>query len=85
MHDFLGPYFSPDMIGPSGKLSRLHKGASPPPPPQKPAVNKESDALEGAMQLQEDIRRKRGSLAGSFLGGSTGNSGGNRGSTFLGQ
>lgn len=32
-NEFNGPFFTPDLIGPSGKLSRLHKGGGDPPKP----------------------------------------------------
>ena len=73
--EWFGPYWDDGLIGVKGELVRLCKGASMPPPPPAPAVPKESDALEGALQLQEDIRRKRRSLAGSFLGGVGGGEG----------
>jgi hypothetical protein len=40
-----------------------------PPPPPTPTAN---DAAEGADRLQEDIRKKRRSIAGSFLAGNSG-------------
>jgi hypothetical protein len=40
-----------------------------PPPPPTPTAG---DAAEGADRLQEDIRKKRRSVAGSFLAGNTG-------------
>ena len=36
MHDFNGPHFTPDLIGPNGKLCRLHKGGDQPPKPVAP-------------------------------------------------
>lgn len=72
MDAFAGPHWDNDLIGPNGKLTRLHKGAkAPPPPPPPAAVPKEKDAMVGALQLQEDIRRRRRSTAGSFLGGAS--------------
>lgn len=85
--EFGGPHFDPSLIGPDGRLARLHKGAkaSYQPTPAPPAVPRESDAMEGALQMQEDIRRKRRSLAGSFLGGvNNGGGGGQSGNSFLG-
>lgn len=86
MDDFGGPYFDRDLIGPDGRLSRLHKGKQAPQPmPAPAAVPKESDAMLGAQQLQDDIRRRRRTLAGSFLGGvNSGGDGGGSGSSFLG-
>lgn len=81
-----GPHWDSGLIGPRGELTRLHKGAkAPPPPAPPPPVSKEADALDGALQLQEDIRRRRRSYVGSFLGGTPGGSDGPSGSSYLGS
>lgn len=38
MQDFPGPHFTADLIGPNGKLARLHKGGPPAPAPPPPPV-----------------------------------------------
>ena len=78
MHDFDGPFFTPDLIGADGKLSRLHKGgaAKPPktvaPPPPVRESNRQV-AAEGETERMAAAKRKglastvnQGSLLGNY-------------------
>ena len=69
MDEFHGPYFDAGLIGPNGRLSRLHKGDAPAQPyvPPPPAVPKANDAAEAAQQVSNDQQRLRGSYSRSFL------------------
>ncbi len=81
MHDeFHGPYFAPGLIGPDGKLSRLHKGGSAPkvdptPPPVRESnrqVAKEGEAERAAAVTRDGYAstikpsKKPGSLLGNY-------------------
>ena len=69
MDEFNGPHFDAGLIGPNGRLSRLHKGSAPVQPyvPPPPPVPKSTDAAESAAQVTNDQRRLRGSYNRSFL------------------
>lgn len=58
-----GPHFDRDLIGPNGRLMRLHKGKSraPDPPPIAPAARRPLDDQSLAAADQRDHERnKRG-------------------------
>lgn len=60
MHsEFSGPYFTPDLIGPNGKLCRLHKGDPPKPVPPPPPVRDSSRVLakESESTRKEALQR----------------------------
>lgn len=54
-----GPHFTPDLIGPNGKLCRLHKGDPPKPAPPPPPVRDSSRvvAAEGESARKEALQR----------------------------
>ena len=59
--EFEGPYFSTDLFGPNGRLTRLHKGGKPPKPiPTPPPVRESSRdvAAAGAAERADAINRK---------------------------
>ena len=63
--DFNGPYFSSDLIGPTGRLTRLHKGAEKPkPPPPSPAPVRVEDQPE--TEAARSANRRNG-LANTIL------------------
>lgn len=62
MNEFNGPHFTADLIGPDGKLARLHKGGSPPKPaPPPPPVRESSPAAAAAGESSRaDALRRAG-------------------------
>jgi hypothetical protein len=70
--DFGGPYYEPGLIGPDGRLTRLHKGGAekPKPPPPPPATPDPDE--EGAIEMEKrNQRRKKGMMQtqqGTLLG-----------------
>lgn len=53
-----GPYFDRDMIGPNGRLSRLHKGEEP----KGPSANQkrlESEQLKMVREQMKELERQR--------------------------
>lgn len=77
MHNFEGPHYTADLIGPDGKLSRLHKGGKPPkavPPP--PPVRESNREVAAAGETERAAAAKRKGLQstlgmGTLLGGAT--------------
>ncbi|NQX02227.1 hypothetical protein HQ447_16335 [bacterium] len=78
MHNFEGPHFSADLIGPDGKLSRLHKGGKPPkavpPPPPVRESNRQVAAVGETARAAAAKRKGLQSTLGmdkpqSLLGG----------------
>jgi len=62
MHDCLNsPHFDADLIGPDGKLTRLHKGGAPAPSPPPPPV-RQSNRENAAASKSE--RKKASQRAG---------------------
>jgi len=61
-HELSGPYFTPDLIGPNGKLSRLHKGGEPPKPVAPPPPVRDSSRV--LAQESESTRREAQMRAG---------------------
>jgi hypothetical protein len=53
---FSGPYFDATLIGANGKLARLHKGSSPPPPVKPPPPVRET--ARDVQQAKDDERNK---------------------------
>ena len=66
--DFDGPYFDPGLIGPDGRLSRLHKSASKPPPPAPTPAPVRVEPEPEAEAARRAGRRK--GLADTILAGS---------------
>jgi hypothetical protein len=63
MHDeFQGPHFDSRLIGPNGKLTRLHEGAAPPPAQKPPPPVRETS--RDVAQAKEDERRQVGQRQG---------------------
>lgn len=61
MQHLEGPYYSPALIGPNGKLARLHKGAKIPAPVAPPPPVRESNrqvAAEGDTERAAALKRK---------------------------
>ena len=59
----------------------------PPPSPPPPPTPTAGDAAEGASRLEDDLRKRRRSTAGSFLAGETGSTGAGTpgGTSYLGS
>lgn len=77
---FYGPHFDTALIGPDGKLARLHKGASPPPAVKPPPPVRET--ARDVQQAKDDERSKAKDRQGynfTLAGGET------RPGTLLGQ
>lgn len=73
--DFEGPHYSPDLFGPDGKLTRLHKGGKKPKdPPNQPARKGEpAQTVEQSAERDPTRRRNRGftsTILTTGLGGS---------------
>jgi hypothetical protein len=72
MHDFDGPFFTPDLIGPNGKLARLHKGGAKPPktvaPP--PPVRESNQQVAAQGETERAAAAKRKGLASTINPGS---------------
>lgn len=77
MNEFDGPFFTPDLIGVDGKLSRLHKGGAKPPktvaPPPPVRESNRQVAAEGETERMAAAKRKGiastinpGSLLGNY-------------------
>ncbi len=59
-HELSGPFFTPDLIGPDGKLRRLHKGGDPPKPVAPPPPVRDSSrviAKEGETARRDALMR----------------------------
>lgn len=85
-HEFEGPYFSDDLIGANGKLSRLHKGEKPKDPPPPAPIPTIADTAGATDQLLADQRKKRGGFLSTTFAGETGTGTTNTGGkSFLGQ
>ena len=59
-HDtFGGPHFDPGLIGPDGRLSRLHKGASKPKEPSRAQIELEKTQQRLADEQLAEMERQR--------------------------
>lgn len=69
--DFNGPHYDPDLIGPNGKLQRLHKGGGSPPKAAPQARQPLEEAGEEAREERKKARNRTGyskSILADFAG-----------------
>ena len=61
MDEFQGPYFDSTLVGPTGRLTRLHKGgAKPPAMPAAPTAKGQIATQVSTSQERDPAKRNRG-------------------------
>lgn len=69
MH-FDGPHFDANLFGPTGKLTRLHKGGAPKPAPPPPPVRQSDRAVSEAGSTAQRKNRGQAGYASTMNTGS---------------